>query len=150
MILESRQIVPTAARTEPSRIAASRSAPVSRTQRSIARPTSAAGMPKTTEAPRHPATASRGGPASAAMTVPTLPPEMWALIANPRRSGGNCSARRALPTGCCGEPPMRETTFVAANVMNDEAAACAAKPSPNRTPPAAISQRRSTYRVTMP
>src|SRR3972149_6940730 len=46
------------------------------------------------------------GPNSATTTVPTLPPEMWALIANPRRSGGNCSARRPLPTGCWGAPPL--------------------------------------------
>ena len=49
-----------------------------------------------------------GAPMSATTTVPTLPPAMWALIAKPRRSGGNCSARRPLPTGCCGEPPMRD------------------------------------------
>ena len=34
---------------------------------------------------------------------------MWALMANPRRSGGNCSASRPLPTGCCGETPIRAT-----------------------------------------
>ena len=80
---------------------------------------SAAGIPKRIDAPRQPNAASTAGPASAATTVPTLPPEMWALIAKPRRSGGNCSARSPLPTGCWGEPPMRETTFVTANGMND-------------------------------
>ena len=36
---------------------------------------------------------------------------MWALIAKPRRSGGNCSDSNPLPTGCCGDPPMRDTMF---------------------------------------
>jgi hypothetical protein len=31
-------------------------------------------------------------PMNATTTVPTLPPAMWALIAKPRRCGGNCSA----------------------------------------------------------
>ena len=53
---------------------------------------------------------------SATTTVPTLPPAMWALMANPRRSAGNCSARRPLPTGCWGEPPIRDAMFGMANV----------------------------------
>ena len=52
--------------------------------------------------------------------------EGGALIANPRRSGGNCSARSPLPTGCCGDPPMRDTTLVTANAPNDCATPCAA------------------------
>ena len=91
-------------------------------------------MPKTTEAPRQPSDGERAGPASAAMTVPTLPPEMWALIAKPRRSGGNCSARRPLPTGCWGEPPIRETTLATPKVTNDWASAWAAKPSAEEEP----------------
>ena len=62
-------------------------------------------MPKKIDAPRQPTAAMSGAPITATTTVPTLPPAMWALIAKPRRSGGNCSARRPLPTGCCGEPP---------------------------------------------
>ena len=109
---------------------------------------SAAGIPKTIEAPRQPATAMSGAPTRATTTVPTLPPAMWALIAKPRRSGGNCSASRPLPTGCWGEPPIRETTFVAANDANELAAACAAKPRPKSRPPAVSSQRRAMCRVT--
>jgi hypothetical protein len=143
-----RQIVATASRTVPCRIAAARSAPVSRTQRQIASATRAAGMPKRMEAPRQSYWARIAGPASAATTVPTLPPEMWALIAKPRRSLGNCSASRPFPTGCCGEPPMRETTFVTANDRNDDAAAWAANPSPKSRPPAARMGRREMRRVT--
>ena len=68
-----------------------------------------AGSPKTIDAPRQPTAAMSGTPTSATTTVPTLPPAMWALIAKPRRSGGNCSARRPLPTGCCGDPPIRDS-----------------------------------------
>ena len=60
---------------------------------------------------------------------------MWALMANPRRSAGNCSARRPLPTGCWGEPPMREAMFGMANVAKLVANAWSAKPPPNRIPP---------------
>ena len=67
-----------------------------------------AATPNTIDAPRQPTGASSGAPTTATTTVPTLPPAMWALIANPRRSAGNCSASRPLPTGCCGDPPMRE------------------------------------------
>jgi hypothetical protein len=77
----------------------------------------------------------RTGPRRATTTVPTLPPEMWALMAKPRRSGGNCSARRPLPTGCWGEPPILDTTFVTANAPNDWASPWAAKPTPKRIPP---------------
>ena len=70
-----------------------------------------AATPKTIEMPRQPTSAINGAPTTATTTVPTLPPAMWALMANPRRSGGNCSASRPLPTGCCGEPPMRATTL---------------------------------------
>ena len=89
-----------------------------------------AGTPKTIDAPRQPTAAMIGAPMSATTTVPTLPPAMWALIAKPRRSGGNCSARRPLPTGCWGEPPIRDRTLATANPPNvmrerlgDEAAA---------------------------
>ena len=108
---------------------------------------SAAGSPNRTETPRQPTAAMRNGPASATTTVPTLPPEMWALIAKPRRSGGNCSARSPLPTGCWGDPPIRDTTFVTANAPNDGASPCAANPTPNRMPPIPISQRRGMWRV---
>ena len=107
----NRPTPPGRSRTEPCCDRRGRSAPVSRTQRKIARPMSAAGIPKTIDAPRQPTAARSGRAGEGAMTVPTLPPEMWALIAKPRRSGGNCSARRPLPTGCCGEPPMREMTL---------------------------------------
>ena len=62
-----------------------------------------AGSPNAIDAPRQPTAAMSGAPMTATTTVPTLPPAMWALIANPRRSVGNCSARRPLPTGCCGD-----------------------------------------------
>ena len=78
--------------------------------------TAIAGRPNTIEAPRQPTAAISGTPTIATTTVPTLPPAMWALIANPRRSVGNCSASRPLPTGCCGEPPIRDATFGTANV----------------------------------
>ena len=86
-------------------------------------------------------------PTIATTTVPTFPPLMWALIANPRRSSGNCSARSPLPTGCCGAPPIRDATLTAANVANAGASACAAKPPPNRIPPPARIVRRETTRV---
>ncbi len=89
--------------------AAARSVPRSRTSSRIAIAMAMAGSPNTTDAPRQPTAAMSGTPMSATMTVPTLPPAMWALIANPRRSGGNCSASRPLPTGCWGEPPIRES-----------------------------------------
>jgi len=84
---------------------------------------------------------------SATTTVPTLPPEMWALIAKPRRSGGNCSARRPLPTGCCGAPPIRDRTFAVANPGKPEANAWATKPPPKSSPPAPSKALRETRRV---
>ena len=60
---------------------------------------------------------------------------MWALIANPRRSAGNCSASRPLPTGCWGEPPIRDTMFGTAKVRKLVANAWSANPPPNRMPP---------------
>ncbi len=104
-------------------------------------------MPNRTVAPRQPNAARIAGPASAATTDPTLPPEMWALIAKPRRSGGNCSDRRPLPTGCCGEPPMRETIVVAANAPKDWTAARVANPSPKSSWPAVRIGRRASHRV---
>ena len=68
-----------------------------------------AGMPNEDRCPRQPTAAISGAPIRATTTVPTLPPAMWALIAKPRRSGGNCSASRPLPTGCCGDEPMRDS-----------------------------------------
>ena len=125
-----------------------RSAPVSRTQRNIARATSAAGIPKTIEAPRQPTAARTGGPASAAMTVPTLPPEMWALIAKPRRSAGNCSASRPLPTGCWGEPPMRDTMLSMANDANEWRPPAPRSRRRRAGRRRASSERRATRRVT--
>ena len=72
---------------------------------------SAAAQPKMIDTPRQPTSAMSGAPITAMTTVPRLPPAMWALIANPRRAGGNCSASRPLPTGCCGDPPIRATTL---------------------------------------
>ena len=95
-----------------------------------------AGTPKTIDAPRQPTAAMSGTPMSATTTVPTLPPAMWALIAKPRRSGGNCSASRPLPTGCCGEPPIRDRTLATAKAAKVVANAWATKPPPNRSPPA--------------
>jgi hypothetical protein len=108
---------------------------------------SAAGTPKTSDTPRQPTAAMSAGPTRATTTVPTLPPEMWALIAKPRRAGGNCSASSPLPTGCCGAPPMREAMLIAAKGPNDGAAAWALNPIPKRSPKAPISQRRDTQRV---
>ena len=87
------------------------------------------------------------GPKRATITVPTLPPEMWALIAKPRRSGGNCSARRPFPIGCWGDPPIRDTTFVSANAPNVGAAPWSEKPRPNSRPPTPMIVRRETRRV---
>ena len=72
---------------------------------------------------------------------------MWALIANPRRAGGNCSASRPFPTGCCGEPPIRDTTFGITKVTKFVASAVAANPPPNRMPPRPSNRRRETRRV---
>ena len=109
--------------------------------------TTMAGKPKAMDAPRQPTAAMSGTPISATTTVPTLPPAIWALMAKPRRSGRNCSARRPLPTGCCGEPPMRETMFGMAKVGKPVAKACATNPPPNRIPPRPSSRRRETIRV---
>ncbi len=107
-----------------------------------------AGTPKTIEAPRQPTAAMIGAPMTATTTVPTLPPAMWALIAKPRRSGGNCSARRPLPTGCWGEPPIRDRHVGHGEGRRTQvAAAWATKPPPNRRPPAPSSRRRETRRV---
>ncbi len=95
-----------------------------------------AGMPKTIDAPRQPTAAMSGTPTRATITVPTLPPAMWALIAKPRRSGGNCSARRPLPTGCWGEPPIRDRTLATEKEAKVVANAWATKPPPIRSPPA--------------
>ena len=72
---------------------------------------------------------------------------MWALIAKPRRSGGNCSARRPLPTGCWGAAPIRDSTLGMANVPKLEASAWAANPPPNRSPPVPSRTRREKIRV---
>ena len=74
--------------------------------------------------PERPRRASRRGRWSSAAanpttTVPTLPPATWTAIALPSRLGGNCSASSALPTGCCGAPPIRETRFATANGGNE-------------------------------
>ena len=84
---------------------------------------------------------------SATTTVPTLPPAIWALIAKPRRSGGNCSASRPLPTGCCGEPPIRDTMLGMAKVTKFVAMAWATNPPPNSMPPTPSRRRRETTLV---
>ena len=106
-----------------------------------------AGNPNAIDAPRQPTAAMSGAPMTATTTVPTLPPAMWALIANPRRSGGNCSERRPLPTGCCGEPPMRDTMFGMANDEKPVANAWSTNPPPNSSPPTPSRCRRATIRV---
>ena len=80
-------------------------------------------------------------------TVPTLPPATWTAIAEPMRRAGNCSARRALPTGCCGDPPILDTMFATANGGNEAAAACIAVAVPMTSPPAPSTVRRLTLRV---
>ncbi len=109
--------------------------------------TAIAGRPNTIEAPRQPTAAINGTPMIATTTVPTLPPAMWALIANPRRSVGNCSASSPLPTGCCGDPPIRDATFGTAKVTKLVANAWRANPPPNRIPPMPSRWRRDATRV---
>jgi hypothetical protein len=106
-------------------------------------------MPKITTTARQSKSAISGAPRIATITVPTFPPEMWALIAKPRRSSGNCSASSPLPTGCWGEPPTRDTTLSAANDRNVWRSAWAAKPPPNRIPPAPRIFRREIIRVSL-
>ena len=106
-----------------------------------------AGTPNSTTVIRQPTPASSHVPMSGIVIVPTLPPAMCALIANPRRSGGNCSESSALPTGCCGDTPTFDSTFAIENPTNDGARACAAMPLPNRTPPATRMRLRETTRV---
>ena len=79
--------------------------------------------------------------------MPTLPPAMCAEIANPVRSAGNCSARSALPTGCCGDPATRDVTLAAAKPPKPGASAWAAKPPPKTTPPMLRIVLRETKRV---
>ena len=99
-------------------------------------PTTQAAMPSASTAPRQPMSPMVSAAAKPTTTVPTLPPATWTAIAVPSRLGGNCSASRALPTGCCGAPPMRETTLATANGTNDWAAAWSAVPTPVTSPPA--------------
>ena len=106
-----------------------------------------AGIPKMTDVQRQPTSAMSGTPTMATTTVPTLPPAMWALIAKPRRSGGNCSASRPLPTGCWGDPPIREAMFGIGEGQQAAASAWSANPPPNRIPPAPSSRRREKRRV---
>ncbi len=110
-------------------------------------PITIAATPNTTDAPRQPIQASNGTPMTAIATVPTFPPAMWALIANPRRSGGYCSASSPLPTGCWGDPPIRAAIIGIANVTKLVASDIAAKPPPNRSPPNPSSRFRETRRV---
>ena len=94
------------------------------------------GMPKRTEASSaNPRRRSAQAPMSGTMTVPTLPPAMCALMAKPRRSVGNCSASRPLPTGCCGEPPTLETTSPPPKATMPGARAINASKPPMTTPP---------------
>ena len=88
----------------------------SRTNARMAIAITAANSPSRTDVPRQPRVASKGTPSSAMTTEPTLPPAMCAEMANPRRWIGNCSARRPLPTGCCGDPPIRDSTLGTAKV----------------------------------
>jgi hypothetical protein len=77
-------------------------------------------------------------------TDPRFPPEMWAAMANAQRRGGNCSAMSALPTGCCGAPPTRETTLKNANGRKLVVNAIAAMAEPKTTLPAPRMSRRGT------
>ena len=72
-------------------------------------PITTAGIPKTASVACQPIVASSAPPTKGTRIVPTFPPAMCVLIAKPRRSGGNVSDRSALPTGCCGLAPTRET-----------------------------------------
>ena len=54
---------------------------------------------------------------------------------------------RPLPTGCCGEPPTRDRTFVTENSPKPPASAWAAMPPPKTRPPAVRITRRETKRV---
>ena len=134
-------------RTLPWATADVRSVPCSRMSSSIARPMTTAGMPNRIDVPRQPKLAIVHAPMRMTTTVPTLPPAMWALIAKPRRSGGNCSARRPFPTGCCGAAPIRDRTFGIANVPKLVASAWAANPPPKRRPPVPSRTLRDMTRV---
>ena len=105
-----------------------------------------AGSPKTIDAPRQPTAAMQGHADRARRRpCPTLPPAMWALIAKPRRSGGNCSASRPLPTGCCGDPPIRDAMFGMANVSEARRERLRREPAAEQDPadaPAASAARR--------
>ena len=88
------------------------------------------------------ARAGRPDRESGTRIVPTFPPAMCALIANPRRSGGNASDRNALPTGCCGLAPMRETLIPASSCPIDAAARPKSRLAPKSSwPPARSSGR---------
>ena len=104
-------------------------------------------MPSPSTAPRQPTRPMVSAAANPTTTVPTLPPATWTAIALPSRLGGNCSASRALPTGCCGAPPMRETRFATANGGNELAAAWSAVPAPVTRPPLPSTTLRLTRRV---
>jgi hypothetical protein len=106
-----------------------------------------AGTPKRTTVQRQPMPAISQVPMSGMATVPTLPPAMWALMAKPRRCGGNCSARSPFPTGCWGDAPSRERTLATAKPAKLGAAAWAAMPPPNTSPPAASRIRLEKTRV---
>ena len=64
-----------------------------------------------------------------------LPPATWTAIAVPMRLAGHCSASSALPTGCCGAPPTRDTTLAAAKGAKVGARAWRLVAAPISSPP---------------
>ena len=116
----------------------------------MATATTIAATPSIATEARQPRAAIASAAVAPTTTVPTLPPATWAAIAVPIRRGGNCSASSALPTGCCGAPPIRETTFATANPAKPAVIAWAAIPAPVSSPPPPRSTGRPMYRVRTP
>ena len=109
--------------------------------------TTIAMRPSPRTAPRQPMRPIVSAAANPTTTVPTLPPATCTAIADPMCRAGYCSARSALPTGCCGEPPNRDTTLAMANGGNEAAAAWSAVPAPMISPPEPSSVLRRKRRV---
>ena len=89
-------------------------------------------------------------PRNGTTIVPTLPPEMWALMAKPRRCSGKASDSSAFPTGCCGEAPMRARLIDPSSWPTDWASPPSISAPPNTSCPPASRLGRGTYRVTKP
>ncbi len=97
-----------------------------------------------------PTDARSAPPTNGTRMVPTLPPAIWVLIANPRRSGGKASDRMPLPTGCWGLAPTRAPLMAASSWPTVWEKPATTRLPPKMSCPTPISMGRATYRVSRP